>query len=114
MCCNEVCWKWTTRTQIFFSKKVIAPTFEEFQHGFRVTIYKERLEVGGVSEGVSEGVSDLLAFIKANPNLRTPQLEKHLNVPVKTLERWLKQLKNDGKIEFRGSSKTGGYYVKKD
>jgi ATP-dependent DNA helicase RecG len=93
-----------------FQKEVIAPTFKEFQHGFRVTIYKERLKVGGVSEGVN----DLLGFIKANPNLRTPQLEKHLNVPVKTLERWLKHLKDAGKIEFRGSSKTGGYYVKED
>lgn len=42
---------------------VIATMFEEFQHGFRVTIYKERLEVGSVSDGVSE----LLALITVSP-----------------------------------------------
>ena len=29
-----------------------------------------------------------------------------------TVERWLKQLKDKKKIEFIGSQKTGGYYVK--
>jgi len=28
------------------------------------------------------------------------------------IERWLKQLKDEEKIEFRGSTKIGGYYVK--
>jgi len=30
----------------------------------------------------------------------------------KNIERWLKQLKNQDKIEFKGASKTGGYFVK--
>ncbi|NCO15045.1 MAG: hypothetical protein COZ36_01980 [Piscirickettsiaceae bacterium CG_4_10_14_3_um_filter_44_349] len=33
-----------------------------------------------------------------------------IGVPVKTLERWLKQLKDQNKIEFKGAPKTGGYY----
>jgi ATP-dependent DNA helicase RecG len=28
------------------------------------------------------------------------------------LERWLKQLREEGKIEFRGAPKTGGYFLK--
>jgi ATP-dependent DNA helicase RecG len=28
----------------------------------------------------------------------------------RTIERWLKQLREAGKIEFRGAAKTGGYY----
>jgi len=29
----------------------------------------------------------------------------------RTIERWLRKLKNEGKIEFIGSSKTGGYWI---
>jgi ATP-dependent DNA helicase RecG len=31
---------------------------------------------------------------------------------VKNIERWIKQLKQENKIEFRGAPKTGGYYIK--
>jgi ATP-dependent DNA helicase RecG len=34
-----------------------------------------------------------------------------MDVPVKTLERWIKILRSGGKIEFRGSPKTGGYWT---
>ncbi len=30
----------------------------------------------------------------------------------RTIERWLKQLRDEDKIEFKGSAKTGGYEVK--
>ena len=33
-------------------------------------------------------------------------------VTTRTIERWIKQLKEDGKIEFRGSPKKGGYCTK--
>jgi len=36
-----------------------------------------------------------------------------LHTPSKTIERWLKKLKDEGKIEFKGSSKTGGYYIRR-
>ena len=38
--------------------------------------------------------------------------EKFDKVTQRTVERWIKQLKDEGKIECRGSKKTGGYYVK--
>lgn len=31
-----------------------------------------------------------------------------MNTSVKNIERWLKRLKDDGKIEFRGAPKTNG------
>ncbi len=34
-----------------------------------------------------------------------------MQTPVKTLERWIKQLHGDNKVVFKGASKTGGYYV---
>jgi len=30
----------------------------------------------------------------------------------RTIERYLKQLKESNKVEFKGATKTGGYYVK--
>lgn len=89
--------------------------YEESGDGYMVTIgytqQKQNSETnGGVTEGVTEGVKSLLDHIKENPGLRTTQIEKQLGVPVKTLERWLKQLKDQNKIEFKGAPKTGGYY----
>ena len=37
-------------------------------------------------------------------------MEKHFNVTQRTIERWIKILKKENKIEFIGASKTGGYY----
>lgn len=68
----------------------------------------------GVSEGVSEGVIGLLEFIRNKPGQRTPQISKATGVPIKTLERWVKKLRVEGKIEFRGSPKTGGYWQTTD
>jgi ATP-dependent DNA helicase RecG len=33
-----------------------------------------------------------------------------MNIPRRTIERWLKQLREEHKIEFRGAAKTGGYW----
>lgn len=57
----------------------------------------------------NEGVNALWDFIKKHPDKRVPQFSKALKVPSKTIERWLKVLKNEEKIEFRGSPKVGGY-----
>jgi len=38
---------------------------------------------------------------------------RKLNTSIKNIERWIKQLRNEEKMEFRDSPKTGGYYAKK-
>jgi ATP-dependent DNA helicase RecG len=67
---------------------------------------------GGVSEGVNEGVNALLEFIRKTPGLRKPQISMAMGIPLKTIEKRLKKLKDRGAIEFRGSSRTGGYHAK--
>lgn len=94
--------------------------FEEMGNGYLVTLSYEVNE--GVSEGASEGVSEgvttgpnqLLMLITEIPGLRTTQISQSLNVPIKTLERWLKTLRDEDKVEFRGASKTGGYFSIED
>ena len=60
---------------------------------------------GGVS---AEDV--VLALLLKEGGLRLPELSKRLNIPVKTLEKWVAKLKKSQMIE-RGAPKTGGYYV---
>jgi ATP-dependent DNA helicase RecG len=63
----------------------------------------------GVNGGVSEGVKTVLAFIRQNPLSRVPAIAKGTAIPGKTIERYIKKLKEQGKIEFTGAPKTGGY-----
>lgn len=89
---------------------IVEPKFEEMQKGFKVTLYKKKVD--DTNEGISEGIKSLYTCIEQNPHLRLSQISVHLNTPKKTLERWIKQLKEEGKIEFKGSKKTGGYVIK--
>jgi len=70
-------------------------------------------QIGGgvlVTFSSSEGVNSLYQCIKDNPGRRIPDYSKTLNVPVKTLERWVQKLRGEQKIIFKGSPKKGGYY----
>jgi len=64
------------------------------------------------NEGVNEGVNSLYELIKNNPNNRSTFFAKELKTSVKNAKRWLKQLKEEEKIEFVGAPKTGGYFAK--
>lgn len=64
------------------------------------------------SGGVSSDPSNLLLLIQKNPGLRVVDLVEKAGQPQRTLERWLKQLKDSQLIEFRGAPKAGGYYPK--
>ena len=45
---------------------------------------------------------------------RKPQIRQKLSIPEKTLERYIKILRDAGLIEYKGSKKTGGYYIVHD
>jgi len=70
---------------------------------------------GGVSEGVSEGVNEgvndkIIKVVNNTPGLRVPQIAKILNIPAKTIERHISLLNKENVIEFKGPSKSGGYF----
>ena len=80
--------------------------------------YPERIfsveEMGGgvlVTFKQNEGVNELYNCILQRPGLRLPEITEHLQVPAKILERWIKQLRDENKVVFKGSAKTGGYYA---
>jgi len=67
--------------------------------------------LASISEGVSERVSSLLGCIRNKPGLRIPELSEQLHVPPKTIERWIKKLRDGNRIVFKGAPKTGGYFM---
>jgi ATP-dependent DNA helicase RecG len=91
---------------------------QESQGGVMATFAQKQPEspdVGvnfGVNVGVNVGVNELLAYVQANPGQRAGDMAVTFAVTQRTIERWLKQLKDDQTIEFRGAPKTGGYYCK--
>ena len=64
----------------------------------------------GVNVGVNVGVNPLLQYIKDKPGQRAGDMSIAFSVTRRTIERWLKQLKDQGHIEFRGAPKTRGYH----
>ena len=91
------------------SHGIKAPVFEEFAHGFRVIVNKEKLQNKG--GGVNGGVN-ILKYIQDNQPVKSNQISADLDMAQRTIERYIKELKKQDKIEFKGSSRTGGYYVK--
>ena len=96
----------------------IAFAIEEIGDGVLVSFVRvEGVNEGvneGANEGVSEGVDRLYQVIKENPGLRVPELSTRIHVPLKTLERWVRQLRSKQRIVFKGAAKTGGYYIADD
>ena len=93
--------------------------FEVLKTGFLVVFYrKDNGNLSsydeGINEGINESIKKLYNYIKNNPGIRIPVISRALDVHVKTVERWIKKLRDENKIEFSGSKKAGGYYIKND
>ena len=56
--------------------------------------------------------AEVLLLVEKNPGLRSKDLAALTGKSIPTISRFLKRLKDGGKIEFRGAPKNGGYFVK--
>ncbi len=73
----------------------------------------------GISKGTSKGIThavrnsliDIVNLIVKKENIRASEIAKQLNKPYKTIERYIKTLRNIGAIEFIGSKRAGGYVI---
>lgn len=77
------------------------------------------IDNGGVNDkgfnqsgGVNELKDSIIQTIQSIPGINTPKLAISLNKSLRTIQRNLKQLSDEDKIEFRGAAKNGGYYLK--
>ena len=55
---------------------------------------------------------EILLLVEKNPGLRSKDLAALAGKSIPTLSRFLKGLKDGGKIELRGAPKNGGYFAK--
>lgn len=60
---------------------------------------------------LSGGVNSVMDFINEHPGVNSREIAKALDLPQRTLERYIKDLKIQKRIEFRGAPKTGGYFL---
>ncbi len=97
---------------LFVRDRVVETQRELLRLMGQSTIVKTDEGVNGHSdEGVNEGVKLLYAAVVQNPGKRANELATYIGRSVQSVERYVKILKADGKIEFRGAPKNGGYYA---
>lgn len=66
---------------------------------------------GGTDGGITEGIDRLADYIRNTPGKNVTEITAALDIPQRTIERWLKKLREQGRIVFIGPKKTGGYFV---
>ena len=64
----------------------------------------------GVNIGVNVGVK-ILEYIRLHPGCRANAIAAAAGTTVRTVERHIRQLREQEMLEFRGAPKTGGYYI---
>jgi len=104
--------KWGRGIKLILAREPTAD-FKEVAGIFITTLKRKGATDVGVNVGVNVGVKSLLEHISTSPGQRAVQFAGVFGVTTRTIERWLQQLKKEGKIEFRGSPKKGGYWETK-
>lgn len=61
-----------------------------------------------VNDGIAKTILDTIAM---RPGVRTNEIATHIGKSIPTVSRYIKTLKDSGKIEFRGAPKNGGYFA---
>lgn len=96
------------------------PTFEYEWGSLKTTFYASKKVDEGINGGLSGTINgglngtikEVYDYIQSHQGASAVDIENKLNIPLRTLQRWLKELKEKDLIEYRGSKKTGGYFVK--
>lgn len=69
--------------------------------------------ISGVDSGLNENENAILNVVKTNPSISTKDLSISLNIPFRSVQRYLSNLKEKGIIERVGSNKSGYWRVLK-
>lgn len=84
---------------------------------FRVTINAKKSgeinrESGEIKYNTVRNDSVVLEIIRRNPGVKREKIFLELRTSIRSVERALARLKADKVIEYRGSNKTGGWYIR--
>jgi len=60
----------------------------------------------------ADSVEEVYLLLKEHPGWRVPNLAEAAGKSRSTIERYLRQLRDQGRIGFRGAPKNGGYFAK--
>ena len=77
---------------------------------FKALKEHQNLDFGRVNGRANGRVNEILEFIRNNQGSNTNDIANALNISVRTVSRYLKELSDI--IEFRGAPKNGGYFIK--
>ena len=108
-------------TELFLNYGLTAPTFENFQHGFMVTVFARKVVGSTISKNVPDNVPDnvpesrlifLLNSIRENKSISIKELALLNNVDSKTIKRDLEKLKQKGLLRRIGPDKGGHWEVR--
>lgn len=108
--------KKTTEAYSEFAQK---PIYESTEHFFIVTLpnvnFKNEEQNDKVNDKVKlkEKTQDVLGLIKANPQITREQIANQLNVSESTINRAVKELKDNGFIGEKEVAKTGSWKILK-
>jgi len=84
------------------------PIFENFQSGFRVTVFVKRKTLETGSEKDSEKI---LEIIKKNPAITAKELGNIIGISSRAVEKQIARLKKSGHLRRTGGRKTGHWEV---
>ena len=84
--------------------------FEQIGEIFITTIKRKIKLIPQVDGGLTGGLKNVFELIKTNPGQNTKSISVEISKPEKTIEKWLKRLRDMKLIEFKGSKRNGGYF----
>ena len=88
------------------------PKFEEFVHGFRVVIYKEKLNLDTTQKTTQKTTKEkIVALLKENPKFTREGLSKEIGISANTIKQHLANLQKDSKLKRVGGRKDGYWEV---
>lgn len=67
--------------------------------------------VNDISDGIKTEIVQIAELVSEKEGISTSQIAKKLGKSKRTIERYIRTAKNLGIIEYRGSQKTGGYFL---
>ena len=66
---------------------------------------------GGINDGVNDGINEIIVILLNASGLNAIEIANRISKSPRTTERYLGILRKKEIIEYRGSKKTGGYYL---
>ena len=64
-----------------------------------------------VSKPLNDNEISIISLLKITPGLNANEISEHIKKSIPSVARYISSLKKRELIEFRGATKTGGYYI---